>query len=204
MNDLLLMLGQLYLRTDDYKQAQQVLEQVVKSNAKDEVRQTAQTLLTQLLAFQKQREAYEQARKSAGANLTTSERNNSRIEIVTNKDAETPQDPSAYLREALRKPEAGETQLQGTLLRLECDAKGITFVVQSGTQTLRLHAPNFEDVDITTYNPEVKGDLRCGVRKPEDLIVVCFKAQADKRLKSDGELKSMEFVPAGFKLSPSQ
>ena len=203
-NDLLLMLGQLYLRTDDYKQAQQVLEQVVKSNAKDEVRQTAQTLLTQLLAFQKQREAYEQARKSAGANLTTSERNNSRIEIVTNKDAETPQDPSAYLREALRKPEAGETQLQGTLLRLECDAKGITFVVQSGTQTLRLHAPNFEDVDITTYNPEVKGDLRCGVRKPEDLIVVCFKAQADKRLKSDGELKSMEFVPAGFKLSPSQ
>jgi len=203
-NDLLFMLGQLYMRTGDYKQAQLVFQQVVKSNAKDEVRQRAESVLTQLVAFQKQREQYEQARKSSGANLTTGERKTSRVEIVANKNEETPTDPSSYLREALRKPGAGETQMQGTLLRLECDVKGITFVVQSGTQTLRLHAPNFEDIDITTYNPDVKGDLSCGVRKPEDPIVVCFKPQANKGLKSDGEVISIEFVPAGFKLSPTQ
>jgi len=203
-NDLLFMLGQLYMKTGDYKQAQLVFQQVVKSNAKDEVRQRAESVLTQLVAFQKQREQYEQARKSSGANLTTGARNTSRVEIVANQNEETPTDPSSYLREALRKPGAGETQVQGTLLRLECDAKGITFVVQSGTQTLRLHAPNFEDIDITTYNPDVKGDLSCGVRKPEDPIVVCFKPQANKALKSDGEVISIEFVPAGFKLSPTQ
>ena len=203
-NDLVFMLGQLYARTGDYKQALQLLEQVTKSNADEEVRQHAQAILTQLVAFQKQREQYEEARKSSGSSGTGGGGNTSRIEVLTEQKVDAPQDPSSYLREALRKPAAGETQLQGTLLRIECDAKGIIFVVKAGTQTLRLHTPNFEQIEITTYNPELKGELGCGVRKPEDPIVVCFTAQGDKRFKSDGELKSIEFVPASFKLATSE
>ena len=203
-NDLVFMLGQLYAKTGDYKQALQLLEQVTKSNADEEVRQHAQAVLAQLVAFQKQREQYEEARKSSGSSGIAGGGNNSGIVVTNEQEVAAPQDASSYLREVLRKPAAGETQLQGTLLRIECAANFIIFVVKSGTQTLRLHTPNFELVEITTYNPEVKGDLGCGVRKPEDLIVVCFKGQSDKRLKSDGVLKSIEFVPASFKLAPSE
>ena len=168
------------------------------------MRQHAQAVLAQLVAFQKQREQYEEVRKSSGSSGIAGGGNNSSIVVTNEQEVAAPQDASSYLREVLRKPAAGETQLQGTLLRIECAANGIIFVVKAGTQTLRLHTPNFELVEITTYNPEVKGDLGCGVRNPEDRIVVCFKAQSDKRLKSDGVLKSIEFVPASFKLAPSE
>ena len=100
----------------------------------------------------------------------------------------------------LRTPLDGETRLQATLIRLECDAKGIIFVMKAGEHTLRLRTATFNDMEITTYNPEVKGDITCGVRKPEDSVVVCFIPKVDSRSKTDGLIKSVEFVPASFRL----
>ena len=57
-SDLVFMLGQLYLRTGDYKEARQLLEQVIKSNAEDDMRQNAQILLSQLTTMETQREEY--------------------------------------------------------------------------------------------------------------------------------------------------
>ena len=116
----------------------------------------------------------------------------------------TQTDPSSYLREVLRTPLDGETRLQATLLRLECDAKGIIFVMKAGEHTLRLRTATFNDMEITTYNPEVKGDITCGVRKPEDSVVVCFIPKADSRSKTDGLIKSVEFVPASFRLKTEE
>ena len=111
-------------------------------------------------------------------------------------------DPSSYLREVLRAPAAGETQVQGKLLRLECDAKGITFVVQTETALLRLRTAGFEEIEITTYDTNVKGEITCGERKPVNVVVVCYLPNTDKKVKADGVLKSIEFVPADFKLKP--
>jgi hypothetical protein len=103
----------------------------------------------------------------------------------------------------LRPPGTGETQLQATLLRLECDAKGvITFVVQTANGLLRLRAASFDDVEITTYDTSVKGEITCGERKPTNPVIVNYVANTDKRLKADGTIKSIEFVPADFKLKP--
>ena len=209
-NDLVFMLGQLYARTGDYKRAVQLLDQVTKSNADDDLRQQAQTVLTQLAAFQQQQEQYEQAQESRGSRGTTRGAQTPTVDTTIEAEQTVPtetaasKDPSFYLRETLRKPSADETQLQGTLLSIECDARGIIFVVKVGPQTLRLHTPNFEQVDITTYDPEVKGDIGCGARKAAEAVVVCFKAQSNKRVKSDGVLTSIEFVPANFKLAPSE
>jgi len=104
------------------------------------------------------------------------------------------------LREVLRKPAAGEKQMQGTLMRIDCDAKGIIFRRKVGDQMLRLYCANFEGIELTTYNPNIKGDITCGIRKPEDPVVISFTPVSDKRLKRDGTLKSIEFVPPNFKL----
>jgi len=102
----------------------------------------------------------------------------------------------------LRAPGAGETQLQATLLRIECDAKGITFVVQTAGGLLRLRTPTFDDVEITTYDTSVKGEITCGERKPANGVIVDYVPNTDKRIKADGIIKSIEFVPADFKLKP--
>jgi hypothetical protein len=114
--------------------------------------------------------------------------------------SEAPTDPSSYLREVLRTPGAGETQLQATLVKIECEAKGIVFVVQTPNGLLRLRTDKFEDIELTTYDPKVSGDITCGDTKLNNLVVVCYLPNTDKKVKADGVLKSIEFVPADFKL----
>jgi hypothetical protein len=85
-------------------------------------------------------------------------------------------------------------------VKIECSAKGIVFVVQSGTRTLRLLTKTFDDIELTTYDPKSGGEITCGPRKPESPVVVCYVPSTDKKLGADGVLKSVEFVPADFKL----
>lgn len=193
-NDLTFMLGQLYLRNGDYKLAQQLLEKVANSNAEDETRQNAQTLLAELKQIQEYRE---KSKQPVAPSPVVESRATSTSEPI---ETAPPNDPSAYLREILRAPAAGETQLQATLLSIECEGKNIVFVVKNGAQTLRLHAASFDDMEITTYNPEIKGEITCGFRKPDNVVIICFTPQADKRRNIDGEIKSIEFVPSNFKL----
>jgi hypothetical protein len=106
------------------------------------------------------------------------------------------------LREVLRPPAAGETQLQGRLLRIECDAKGIVFVVETPAGLLRLRTASFDEIELTTYDTNVKGEITCGERKPVNVVIVCYLPNTDRKVKADGVLKSIEFVPDDFKLRP--
>jgi tetratricopeptide (TPR) repeat protein len=188
------MLAQLYLRKNDVKTARTLLEQVAKSNASEENRNEAEALLKQISTYEEGMARLEEARKQGTMPP---------VIVNSHTDSEPtsrPQDPSSYLREVLRKPEAGETQLQAKLVKIECDVKGIVFVVQTATGLLRLRTAKFEDIAITTYDPKVNGDITCGPWKGPAAVVVCYVPGADKRAKVDGVLKSVEFVPAEFKL----
>ena len=115
--------------------------------------------------------------------------------------AEVKIDPYSYLQEALRKPDKGEKQVLGVLTRIDCDARsGITFVIKVGDRTLRLRTDRFENVQITTFTPDVAGDITCGIRKPENLVVMCYVPIKAPRAKAGGTAKSLEFVPRDFKL----
>lgn len=190
------MLAQVYLRKDDFKTARELLEQVTKSSADEQIRRHSESLLTQLARIEEQKAQYEAAMKSTGSSGSSS--------VVIVNDTQTtvmaPQDPSQYLREVLRKPQAGETQLQGTLTKIDCDAKGIVFAVQGEAGLLRLRTASFDNIEITTYDPKVQGDITCGARN--NAVVISYVPNTDKRVKVDGTLKSLEFVPADFKLKP--
>lgn len=204
-HDFAFTLAQLYARTGDYKQAREMLEQLTKSNVDEHVRRGAELVLTQVRKIEENTATYDQLQPSKGADGGAPAAVTYHGESAGNVRGSqaTPTDPSSYLREALRKPAAGETQLQGTLLRLECDAKGILFVVQTDSGLLRLRTSGFEDLEITTYDANVKGEITCGERKPANVVVVSYTANSDKRVKADGVLKSIEFVPSDFKLKPT-
>jgi tetratricopeptide (TPR) repeat protein len=184
-HDFMSMLAQLYMRKEDFKSARPLLEQVVKSNASEEERSHAQQLLDGIGTYENAMVEIQEARKR-GQDVRTET-------VLTQTVAEQPTDPSSYLREVLRAPKAGETQLQATLVKIECGAKGIVFVVRSGTQLLRLTTKTFDDIEITTYDPKINGEITCGPRKPENTVIVCY-------LPNTNTLKSVEFVPADFKL----
>lgn len=204
-NELLFMLGQICLRTGDYKNARQLLEHVAKTSDQDTMRLPAESMLAQLTAFEQQQEQFKQSqleRKTASANtpgLRTVESTNATAPLPS-IESSVAADPSSYLREVLRKPGEGETQIQVTLQKIECDGKNIIFVVKSTDKILRLRTASFEDMEITTYDPAVKGEITCGSRNAEESVIVCFLPQGDKRLKTDGVIKSIEFVPRTFKL----
>ena len=192
-HDLTLMLAQLYLEKGERKTARGLLEQVVKLSGDEQVRQDAAGLLSELSNFEKATEKAEKESAHADADEN---------QVAKDKPSSPPPDPSSYLREALRQPKAGETQVQGTLVRIECDAKGMVFVVQEGATLLRLRAASLDEMELTTYDPAIRGNVSCGERKPANAVVVAYVVNADPKLNINGILKSIEFVPADFKLKP--
>jgi tetratricopeptide (TPR) repeat protein len=192
------MLAQLYLRKDNYPAGRQLLDEVARSNGDVELAQRARALLNEIERIQTQAERLktEWAAKSRASKQGFS----GAVQDATTSTRPDPNDPSSYLREVLRPPAPDEKQLQATLVRVDCEAKGPVFVFQTEEGLLRLRADGFEQIELTTYSPEVKGDLSCGLRRPENLVVLCYVASTDKRSKTDGTVRSIEFVPKDFQL----
>lgn len=196
-NDLTFMLAQLYMVKRDYKTARDLLQTINTGNSKEELLQRAQSLLAQIASIEEQEASFRDARQRSSSErpvLMTTRQNE-------NTDA-LPADPSSYLRDALRKPQAGETQVQGRLVRIDCDQKGMTFVVRIEDRMIKLRSTSFESVDMTSFSADSGGEITCGPRKPENNVVVSYVASSDSRLKVDGVAKSLEFVPPDFKLKP--
>jgi hypothetical protein len=164
----------------------------VTNSQKDEAK-VAEQLLDRITKYEKELAEWEEVQQS-------------RSNVITADPllVRPPSDPSEPLREALRKPRDGETQIMATLVKIECEVKNITFILQIPSGLLRLRTRSFAEVAIVTYAPDVEGDISCGPRKPVNTVVICYVPSADKRLKSDGVLKSVEFVPADFKLKPDR
>jgi FimV-like protein len=201
-NDLVYMLAQLYLRKEDFKTARQLIDKLIVNNDA-EIRQRAQGLLAQLVSIEEQLARIQAAREERPSGSRTSPTLRNSSDASSPPDAvENSYDPAAALRESLRRPAAGETQAQGTLVRIDCDAKGITFTVKINGSLLKFRTDSFSHVDLTSFSEDAGREVTCGPRKPEDNVVVCYLAATDPRAKIDGVIKSIEFVPPDFKLKP--
>ena len=192
--DFIYMLGQLYMHRDEYKRARPLLEKVVAGDVENNVRQHAKTLLATMKSIEEEQARKEAARKASSLGSSDLE---STSGSAFNR---SPNDSWLDLRAALRVPGPEERQLQGLLLSIDCDTGGLVFVVKAGDRMLRLKTPSFEQIKRTTFTAEVQGTLTCGARKPENAVVVCFRPMLDRRMKLDGMLSSVEFVPSDFTL----
>lgn len=192
--EFLFVLAQLYMRKQDFEGAQKVVEPLAATGADPLIRANAQSLLASISSIQEARARFEASKEEGLTNRPL-------LSVTATGEATTEKmDPSSYLREALRKPAAGETQLEGVLLRIDCAARSIVFVVKVGERLIRLKTDSFENADITTFSPDIGGEITCGPRKPANTVVVCYKPASDAKAKTDGEIRSVEFVPKDFKL----
>ncbi|HKO61447.1 MAG TPA: tetratricopeptide repeat protein [Pyrinomonadaceae bacterium] len=191
-NDLMFMQAQLHLQKRDIKAAKELIGQMSASNSDDELMFRAQSLLRQIEAMENV-PALRNGGRFDSADRTV---------VVVDEAEAGSVDPSSYLRAALRKPHDGEVQAQGILEKVDCDARGMTFVIRVADSVIRLRAGSFEDVDMTSFTPDAGREITCGPRKPESNVVVNYTTSSDARSKATGVAKSLEFVPQDFKLKP--
>jgi tetratricopeptide (TPR) repeat protein len=201
-NDLVFMLAQIYLQKEDYQIARQLLEKISGDNVEPELRQRAQSLLGQVRSMEEQAAKFRAFKEEQAKDPRNRSPQPESPNAVGQPGATESVDPSSYLRDALRKPLDGESQVQGLLVSIDCDAKGITFVVKVGDRMLRLKTVNFEHVDITSFSSDAGNQITCGARKPENNVIVSYEPKSDARAKTDGVAKSLEFVPMDFQLTP--
>jgi tetratricopeptide (TPR) repeat protein len=203
-NDLALTLAQVYMRAQDFKSARQLLERLSQNQSDTRIRQQAQTMLAGLVESEESLARFQAAAEARGNEKTSSD-GPPRLHVGTNsadtgESVQVETDSFAYLQDALRRPAAGEKQVQGILVRLDCDAKGIVFVVQLPDRVIKLRTAQFAAVQITAFSADAGSEITCGPRKPQNPVVVCYVPAKDPKAKVDGELRSVEFVPGDFKL----
>jgi tetratricopeptide (TPR) repeat protein len=202
-------LAQLYLRKQDFDAVRKIVEPLAQNSPDPQIKGSAASLLRTITNFQEQEARFKAARAGGDAGggdsgdgpprpLNQGEARPGRDDD-TRADATrlTPEEAIAgAIREAMRKPEAGELRARGVLTRIECDAKGTTFHVRVGEQVLKLFGGNMSGVHFMAFTQqEAGGEITCGVRKPESQVVVTYRARG-----KGGDLVAVEFVPANFTL----
>ena len=200
-DDLRFMLAQLYLRKLDFKSARQLIDKLINNDDAD-ARQRGQKLLTQLVSVEEQVARINKLKEEGATYSRSGTSSGDPGEAAAQTSIEHPFDPAAALRESLRRPVTGETQTQGTLTRIDCDAKGITFVVKVNDRILRLNTDTFQHANIMSFSEDAGNEITCGIRKTQNNVVVAYVPLTEPRAKVDGALKSLEFVPPDFKLKP--
>jgi FimV-like protein len=187
-NTLLFTLAQVYMKKQDFKTAREILERLRENNGDQHLRQQAQSLLTQLAVIA----AYEARSREHGGGTDPS--------VIAPADAVmVAPDPSTWLRKALRKPNEGELQVQATLLRVDCDEKGIVFTVSIEEKQVKLRTDRFNNVRLVSFSTDAGREITCGPRELDN-VIICYVPAQDSKTKVDGTIKSIEFVPKEFRL----
>ena len=218
-DEYLFVLAQIYLQQQKFDDARRLLESLAASAADPQTRSGAQSYLAQLSKIEEQRASFramqeESARRVSddtdNAESSSSSSGPPRLvrrgdpdQVANNGKTTEEMVAEAYaeaMHEALRKPLDGETRVQGVLVRLDCDQKGIVFHVRAGARLLKLRSASFEGLHIMAFSQEAGGQITCGPRTPESPIIVTYRAPKDARSKSDGDAVALEFVPASFVL----
>ncbi len=211
-----LVLAQLYLRQENFEAARRTIEPLAAEGGDPQMRASAQSLLNAIKGTQEQMERYKKMREAvaeggAGAGESGGSSGRPRLgrrtesgggtEAAAPRETTPEEAMTAALTEALRKPLAGETRVQGILTRIECSPKGVVFHIKlKDGGVLKLQNTGFAEVDITAYTQEAGGDITCGARKPESFVIVTYRAAAGGKARADGVLTALEFVPSSFQL----
>lgn len=197
---ILVMLAQLHIRKEQFAEARQLLEPIARNSPSPELQQQAESMLEAVKRNEEQLARFKEYEKEAVARRDASSRAQP-AQGPTLTTQPTQSDLNLALAEALRKPEPGETRVQGRLTAIECNAKGIVFQVRAGDRLLRFHTDNFERVNISAFTPEVSGNVTCGPLLNDNSVVITYAA-AKAGTRFDGEVNALEFVPLKFVLKP--
>jgi tetratricopeptide (TPR) repeat protein len=197
------MLAQLYLRKENFKEARSILESLIVNASDEETRTHAKSLLDEVAKFESMRERYNSRTADTGdaasgrplLQRTRQEGNDDDGAVDLQVGPPTLQNRIS----PLRRPEAGEAQVRGQLVRIECMNNGVVIVVSDGQKLFRFFKRQLESIKFVSFVSGVGSEITCGPQKSANSVVVTYSPGGTKGSKSDGEPMVVEFVPKELK-----
>lgn len=198
-HDFSFVLGQVYLRTEQYEAARKVLTALVNGGGVDaQIRAQAQSMLDITTKMEEQAKRL----KEEGFEIVREPGGTPQLKRRGQEDAGAPSEaPPVFLESPkITIPKRSDgTQARGTLIRIECPGgESAVFHVKVDNRVLKLHVNKFDAIQFMSYVPAIKGELSCGVRPAAELVIVTYRPaispNAKARDKFDGELLAVDFI----------
>jgi hypothetical protein len=101
----------------------------------------------------------------------------------------------------LRRLRSGEDRAAGMLMRIECTRKSVTFHVRIDGRAVQFRADRFEDIEFVSYRDDLRGNMACGDRTPEDLVFVTWRegGESVKGTEAPKTIVAVEFLPKDYR-----
>ena len=134
--------------------------------------------------------------------LASNPRQNSATQESTEEQRRTIRREQAYarIRASLNELAEGQARGLGYIENLECTAKGSFFNIKSGDRIVKVAIPAGSQPTLRSFTDVDQLQITCGMKAVDIPVVFTYKIAPDKKSKSDGEIVSIDFVPAGFTL----
>src|SRR5215831_6803544 len=195
--ELLVELGQLYLRVEKYDLAIQTL-QPLRNSQDSSLKKQAEILIQSIERLQKLAAERNVNGKSEAPAESSSPRPEPGAVAVNNSGQAAPRSESDELLEMLRTVKPGERRIQGTFAKLDCDSKAVAyFNIQAGDGLHRIRAAVLDNVVIRTFIPSPQ-EMACGLRKNPENVVLTYRLTtnpADARARIEGDAVAVELMP---------
>ena len=101
-------------------------------------------------------------------------------------------DPPARPQLVLRTLNEDETRVEGSLQAIDCPAGRVVLRLLTNDGPLALEAPRFDAIEFISYRDDLRGDVRCGPRKPPEPVQATWKVVAGSPQK---RAVAIEFMP---------
>ena len=202
-------LAQLQMRKENFAAARAGLKPIAERSPDPQSRAQAQTLLARAAEIERQLADYKASRANFERKQSEALRGDGAGVVVTTDKPLSEEEERRLVdraqleavREALRKPAAGERRVQGKLLRIDCaSATDIVYTIQTADGVLKLRSAGFEPVIFNVFAPGIDGQIACGERSKRDTVVIVFRPEPNAKTKTDGGMVAVEFVAPDFTL----
>ena len=105
------------------------------------------------------------------------------------------------IKNELKKPAAGEKREVGFLEKIECTGKGVFYNFKTGDHVLRLLSTNPQSVQVRLFTRDLDGiQFGCALKPMDTPAVFIYSDKPDDKLKTAGEIVSIDIVPKTFVL----
>ncbi|MGH7784614.1 MAG: hypothetical protein ACREO5_12325 [Candidatus Binatia bacterium] len=108
-------------------------------------------------------------------------------------------DIARSIRQSLTQPKEGEKWGYGYLESIECTGDGRFFHLRTAIRTLTLFNGSPDDMQIRLFTTELEGlQFGCAMKPIIVPAVFIYRENTNPKLRADGEIISLEFVPRSF------
>ncbi len=201
-----LLLAQIYVRQEKLNDAEKIADKVLKTAIEPNLRSNANQILetiSRLKENQARREKREQEMEKQGIKMPEYKK----LSSLTEKELEKIKQENTIndLNRQIEKPLSDEKQVVGFTKSVECLGDRVKYTIQTDDGELILMSKDFNGLNLVSFSEESEQILLgCGAKLEAFKTVYIYRIEENKKMKSNGNLTSMVFVPKYFRLKTSE